>query len=72
MTMQDTALYQHLLGLKSPWSVSRVDLNVKGQRVERLMFDVRKPTKIYFANHRLMKPGTYDFVTEDFGIEMHE
>lgn len=22
--MQDTALYQHLLGLKSPWTVSRV------------------------------------------------
>jgi len=32
--MQDTALYQYLLGLKSPWSVSRVDLNVKGQCVE--------------------------------------
>ncbi|MDP2607142.1 MAG: hypothetical protein Q8S00_31795 [Deltaproteobacteria bacterium] len=29
--MQDTALYQYLLGLKSPWTVSRVDLNVKGQ-----------------------------------------
>jgi transposase len=34
MTMQDTALYQHLLGLKSPWTVSRVDLNVNGQCVE--------------------------------------
>src|SRR3970282_2280609 len=34
MSMQDTALYQYLLGLKSPWSVSRVDLNVKGQCVE--------------------------------------
>lgn len=32
--MQDTALYQHLLGLKSPWSVSRVELNVKEQRVD--------------------------------------
>lgn len=32
--MQDTALYQYLLGLKSPWTVSRVDLNVKGQCVE--------------------------------------
>ncbi len=32
--MQDTALYQYLLGLKSPWTVSRVDLNVAGQCVE--------------------------------------
>jgi transposase len=32
--MQDTALYQYLLGLKSPWTVSRVELNVKGQCVE--------------------------------------
>ena len=32
--MQDTALYQHLLGLKSPWTVSRVNLDVKGQRVD--------------------------------------
>ena len=32
--MQDTALYQYLLGLKSPWTVSRVNLNIKGQRVD--------------------------------------
>jgi len=32
--MHDTALYQYLLGLKSPWTVSRVELNVKGQCVE--------------------------------------
>ena len=32
--MQDTALYQHLLGLKSPWTVSSVDLNVETQRVD--------------------------------------
>ena len=32
--MQDTALYQHLLGLKSPWTVSRVKLDVKAQRVD--------------------------------------
>ena len=32
--MQDTALYQQLLGLKSPWTVSRVNLDVKGQRVD--------------------------------------
>ena len=32
--MQDTALYQYLLGLKSPWTVSRVELNVTGQCVD--------------------------------------
>jgi len=32
--MQDTALYQYLLGLKSPWTVSRVNLDIKGQRVD--------------------------------------
>jgi transposase len=32
--MQDTALYQYLLGLKSPWTVSRVNLDVKAQRVD--------------------------------------
>lgn len=32
--MQDTALYEYLLGLKSPWSVSRVNLDVKEQRVD--------------------------------------
>ncbi|HNP84320.1 MAG TPA: ISL3 family transposase [Nitrospira sp.] len=34
MTMQDTALYQYLLGLQSPWTVSRVNLDVNGQRVD--------------------------------------
>lgn len=32
--MQDTALYHYLLGLKSPWTVSRVHLNVMGQCVD--------------------------------------
>jgi transposase len=31
--MKDTELYQHLLGLLSPWHVERVDLDVKTQRV---------------------------------------
>ena len=34
--MQGTALYQYLLNLKSPWTVSRVELNVKRQYVEIL------------------------------------
>jgi transposase len=32
--VRDTELYQHLLGLTAPWTVSRVDLDVKGQRVD--------------------------------------
>ena len=32
--MQDTALYQYLLGLKSPWTMSRVNLNVEEQCVD--------------------------------------
>jgi transposase len=31
--MRDIDLYKHLLGLESPWTVARVDLDVKGQRV---------------------------------------
>ena len=32
--MHDTALYQYLLGLQSPWTVSCVNLDVNGQRVD--------------------------------------
>ncbi|MCS6306089.1 MAG: transposase family protein, partial [Nitrospira sp.] len=32
--MQDTALYQYLLGLQSPWTVRRVNLDVNAQRVD--------------------------------------
>ncbi len=32
--MQDTALYQYLLGLQSPWTVSRVNLDVEEQCVD--------------------------------------
>ncbi|MDO8440293.1 MAG: ISL3 family transposase, partial [Polaromonas sp.] len=31
--MKDTALYEHLLGIKTPWSVKRVDLSMAEQRV---------------------------------------
>ena len=31
--MKDTALYEHLLGLQSPWSVKSVDLSLEDQRV---------------------------------------
>ena len=32
--MRDTTLYQHLLGLTEPWTVSRVELDVAAQRVD--------------------------------------
>jgi len=32
--MRDTELYRHLLGLKEPWSVSRVELDAVTQRVD--------------------------------------
>ena len=32
--MQDTALYRYLLGLESPWEVSRVELSIPDQRVD--------------------------------------
>lgn len=31
--MHDTELYRHLLGLESPWTVVRVEVNVKGQQI---------------------------------------
>ena len=31
--MKDTALYEHLLGLKAPWLVKKVDLSLADQRV---------------------------------------
>jgi len=32
--MRDTTLYQHLLGIESPWSVSKVELDIENQRVD--------------------------------------
>lgn len=32
--MRDTELYRHLLGIEKPWTVDRVELNVKEQRVD--------------------------------------
>lgn len=34
--MQDTELYQHILGLKSPWVVKVVHLNVNDQQIDVL------------------------------------
>ena len=32
--MRDTTLYQHLLGIEYPWTVSNVDLDVEKQQVD--------------------------------------
>jgi hypothetical protein len=32
--VQDTELYRHLLGIEKPWTVARVELSVKEQRVD--------------------------------------
>jgi transposase len=32
--MRDTELYRHLLGLESPWEVSRVELSAEGSRID--------------------------------------
>jgi hypothetical protein len=32
--MQDKELYQYILGLQSPWSVSEVKLHVENQRID--------------------------------------
>jgi len=42
--MRDTEIYRHLLGLVSPWEVSRVELSLDGGRVE-LWAEHPKPTR---------------------------
>ena len=32
--MQDTALYEYLLGITTPWTVSRVKWDMRAQRVD--------------------------------------
>ncbi len=43
--MKDTTLYEHLLGLKSPWSVKSVDLSLEEQRV--VVEVVLKPDQVW-------------------------
>ena len=42
--MQDTDLYRQLLGLTAPWTVERVELDVKGHRVDVFAVHERPPT----------------------------
>jgi hypothetical protein len=43
--VKDTTLYEHLLGLKSPWSVKSVDLSLAEQRV--VVEVVLKPGQVW-------------------------
>ena len=43
--MKDTALDEHLLGLKAPWSVNKVDLSLADQRV--VVEVVLKPGQVW-------------------------
>ena len=43
--MKDSALYEHLLGLKAPWSVNKVDLSLTDQRV--VVEVVLKPGQVW-------------------------
>lgn len=43
--MKDTTLYEHLLGLKSPWSVKSVDLSLEEQRI--VVEVVLKPGQVW-------------------------
>ena len=42
--MRDTELYRAILGLESPWTVARVDLDVKGQQVDVYAEHVKRKT----------------------------
>ena len=56
--MQDTELYQHILGLESPWEVSKVDLNVE---LGEIVVSVTHPKKTRFCCPECSKElGCYD------------
>ena len=56
--MQDTELYQHILGLTSPWEVSKVDLNVK---LGEIVVNVSHPKGAKFCCPECSKElGCYD------------
>jgi transposase len=56
--VRDTDLYRQLLGLEDPWTVSRVELDVKGQRVE------------VFAEHK--KPKTWPCPECGVACKLHD
>lgn len=58
--VRDTELYQQILGLGAPWSVARVDLNVKEQRVD------------VFAEHGKKKRWPCPECGKDCGLHDHD
>jgi transposase len=60
--MQDTELYRHLLGIKKPWSVAKVELAVKEQRVD--VFVEHKPGQEFACPECDRKLGVYDHAEE--------
>jgi transposase len=60
--MQDTELYRHLLGIEKPWTVARVELTVKEQRVD--VFVEHKPGDEFTCPECGKKLGVYDHAEE--------
>jgi transposase len=60
--MQDRELYRHLLGIEKPWSVARVELTVKEQRVD--VFVEHKPGDEFTCPECGKKLGVYDHAEE--------
>lgn len=58
--MRDTDLYRQLLGLEKPWTVDRVELDVKQQRVD------------VFAKHDKSKSWTCPECSKPFGLHDHD
>jgi transposase len=60
--MRDTELCRHVLGLESPWEVSRVDLSAEGERID-VWVDYPKGTRWKCPECDVMLP-TYDHAEE--------
>jgi transposase len=60
--MRDTELYRHVLGLESPWEVSRVELSAEGERID-VWVDHPRGTRWKCPECDAMLP-TYDHADE--------
>jgi len=60
--VKDTELYRHLLGIEKPWTVARVDLAVKEQRVD--VFVEHKEGEAFTCPECSRKLGVYDHAEE--------
>ena len=59
--MKDTVLYEHLLGLKPPWSVKSVDLSLAEQRV--VVEVVLKPGQVWADPTDITKRASHNLNT---------